>query len=186
MVIIVVLAVEFALQFRDDFIRHIFQLRLNQSPCGIPQFDQQAHTRCGGSTKGNLAHNGVLAVIEFAVTDTKAEIAHIGFGGDAGFDSTGFLQLDVLKVKFSVQVGHYLFQHIGKRLIGKRLAGQGRTIRTADGFQCAADHFGVFGKIAVEGKPILRLGGVQPACVLLQNAVTLLQENDVRHSLGSC
>ena len=92
--------------------------------------------------------------------------------------------LDVLKVKFSVQVGHSLFQHIGKRFIGKRFAGQGRTIRTADGFQCAADHFGVFGKIAVEGKPILRLGGVQPARVLLQNAVTLLQEDDVRHSLG--
>ena len=183
--VVVVLAVEFGLQLRDDFIRHIFQLGLNQFPCGIPQFDQQPHTRCGGSTKGNLAHNGVLAVIEFPVTDTEAEIAHIGFGGDAGFDSAGFLQLDVLKVKFSVQVGHYLFQHIGKRFIGKRFAGQGRAIRTADGFQCAADHFGVFGKIAVEGKSILRLGGVQPACVLLQNAVTLLQEDDVCHSLGS-
>ena len=185
MVIIVVLAVEFGLQLRDDFIRHIFQLSLNQFPCGVPQFDQQPHTRCGGSTKGNLAHNGVLAVIEFAVTDTKAEIAHIGFGGDAGIHSAGFLQLDVLKVKFSVQMGHGFLQHIGKGLIGKRFAGQGRTIRTADGFQCAADHFGVFGKIAVEGKPILRLGGVQPARVLLQNAVTLLQEDDVRHSLGS-
>ena len=78
-----------------------------------------------------------------------------------------------------MQVGHGLLQHIGKGLIGKRLAGQGRAIRTADGFQCAADHFGVFGKIAVEGKPVLRLGGVQPARVLLQNAVTLLQEDDV-------
>ena len=184
--VVVVLAVEFGLQFRDDLIRHIFQLGLDQFPRGVPQFDQQPHTRCGGGTKGNLAHNGVLAVIEFAVTDTKAEIAHIGFSGNAGFDSAGFLNLDVLKVKFSVQVGHCFFQHIGKRLVSKRLAGQGRTIRTADGFQCAADHFGVFGKIAVEGKPILGLGGVQPACVLLQNAVTLLQENDVRHSLGSC
>ena len=93
--------------------------------------------------------------------------------------------LDVLKVKFSVQVGHRLFQHIGKRFIGKRFAGQCRTIRTADSFQRTADHFGVFGKIAVEGKPVLCLGGVQPARVLLQNAVTLLQEDDVRHSLGS-
>ena len=183
--VVVVLAVEFGLQLRDDFIRHIFQLGLNQFPRGVPQFDQQPHTRCGGSTKGNLAHNGVLAVIEFAVSDTKAEISHIGFGGDAGFDSAGFLQLDVLKVKFSVQVGHCLFQYIGKGLIGKRLAGQGRTIRTADCFQCAADHFGMFGKIAVKGKSILGLGGVQPACVLFQNAVTLLQEDDVRHSLGS-
>ena len=183
--VVVILAVEFSLQLRDDFIRHIFQLGLDQLPCGVPQFDQQPHTRCGGGTKGNLAHNGVLAVIEFAVTDTKAEVAYIGFGGDAGFDSAGFLQLDVLKVKFSVQVGHGLLQHIGKGLIGKRLAGQGRTIRTADGFQCAADHFGVFGKIAVEGKPILGLGGVQPACVLLQNAVTLLQEDNIRHSFGS-
>ena len=183
--VVVVLAVEFGLQLRDDFIRHIFQLGLDQVPCGVPQFDQLPHTRRGGSTKGNLAHNGVLAVIEFSVTDTKAEIAHIGFGGDAGIHSAGFLQLDVLKVKFSVQVGHGLLQHIGKGLIGKRLAGQGRAIRTADGFQCAADHFGVFGKIAVEGKPVLRLGGVQPARVLLQNAVTLLQEDDVRHRLGS-
>ena len=100
--VVVILTVEFGLQLRDDFIRHIFQLGLNQFPCGVPQFDQQPHTRCGGGTKGNLAHNGVLAVIEFAVTDTEAEIAHIGFGGDAGFDSAGFLQLDVLKVKFSV------------------------------------------------------------------------------------
>ena len=183
--VVVVLTVEFGLQLRDDFIRHIFQLSLNQFPCGVPQFDQQPHTRCGGSTKGNLAHNGVLAVIEFAVTDTKAEIAHIGFGGDAGIHSAGFLQLNVLKVKFSVQMGHCLFQHIGKRFIGKCFAGQGRTIRTADGFQYTADHFGVFGKIAVEGKSVLGLGGVQPACVLLQNAVTLLQEDDVRHSLGS-
>ena len=183
--VVVVLAVEFGLQLCDDFIRHIFQLSLNQFPRGVPQFDQQPHTRCGGSTKGNLTHNGVLAVIEFAVTDTKAEVAYIGFGGDAGFDSAGFLQLDVLKVKFSVQVGHGFFQHIGKGLIGKRLAGQGRTIRTADGFQCAADHFGVFGKIAVEGKPVLCLGGVQPARVLFQNAVTLLQEDNIRHSLGS-
>ena len=60
LVIIVVLAVEFGLQLRDDFIRHIFQLGLNQLPCGVPQFDQQPHTRCGGGTKGNLAHNGVL------------------------------------------------------------------------------------------------------------------------------
>ena len=147
--VVVILAVEFSLQLRDDFIRHIFQLGLNQLPCGVPQFDQQPHTRCGGSTKGNLAHNGVLAVIEFPVTDTEAEIAYIGFGGDAGFDSAGFLLINVLKVKFSVQVGHRLFQHIGKGLIGKRFAGQGRTIRTADGFQCAADHFGVFGKIAI-------------------------------------
>ena len=183
--VVVILAVEFSLQLRDDFIRHIFQLGLDQLPCGVPQFDQQPHTRCGGGTKGNLAHNGVLAVIEFAVTDTKAEVAYIGFGGDAGFDSAGFLLINVLKVKFSVQVGHRLFQHIGKGLIGKRLAGQGRTIRTADGFQCAADHFGVFGKIAVEGKPVLCLGGVQPARVLFQNAVTLLQEDNIRHSLGS-
>ena len=82
-------------------------------------------------------------------------------------------------------MGHRLFQHIGKGLIGKRLAGQGRAIRTADGFQCAADHFGVFGKVTVEGKPVLCLGGVQPACVLLQNAVTLLQKDNIRHSLGS-
>ena len=183
--VIVILAVEFRLQPRDDFIRHIFQLGLNQFPRGIPQFNQQPHTRCGGGTKGNLAHNGILAVIEFAVTDTKAEVAYIGFGGDAGFDSAGFLLLDVLKVKFSVQVGHCLFQYIRKRFIVKRFAGQGRTIRTADGFQCAADHFGVFGKVAVEGKPILRLGGVQPARVLLQNAVTLLQEDNICHSLGS-
>ena len=184
--VVVILTVEFGLQLRDDFIRHIFQLGLDQFPCGIPQFDQQPHTRRGGSTKGNLAHNGVLAVIEFAVTDTKAEIAHIGFGRDAGFDRAGFLHLDVLKVKFSVQVGHCLLQHIGKGLIGKRFAGQGRTIRTADSFQRTADHFGAFGKIAVEGKPVLGLGGVQPARVLLQNAVTLLQEDDVCHSLGSC
>ena len=183
--VVVVLAVEFGLQLRDDFIRHIFQLGLNQFPRGVPQFDQLPHTRRRGGTKGNLAHNGVLAVIEFAVTDTKTEIAHIRFGGDTGIHSAGFLQLNVLKVKFSVQMRHGLLQHIGKGLIGKRFAGQGRTIRTADGFQCAADHFGVFGKIAVEGKPILRLGGVQPARVLLQNAVTLLQEDDVRHSLGS-
>ena len=115
-VVVVVLAVEFGLQLRDDFIRHIFQLGLNQLPCGVPQFDQQPHTRCGGGTKGNLAHNGVLAVIEFAVTDTKAEVAYIGFGGDAGFDSAGFLLINVLKVKFSVQVGHRLFQHIGRGL----------------------------------------------------------------------
>ena len=148
-VVVVILAVEFGLQLRDDFIRHIFQLGLNQFPCCIPQFDQQPHTRCGGSAKGNLAHNGVLAVIEFAVTDTKAEIAYIGFGRYAGFDSAGFLQLDILEVKFSVQVGHGLFQHIGKGLIGKRLAGYGRAIRTADGFQRTADHFGVLGKIAI-------------------------------------
>ena len=147
--VVVVLAVEFGLQLRDDLIRHILQLGLNQLPRGVPQFNQQPHTRRGGSAKGNLAHNGVLAVVEFSVTDTKAEIAHIGFGRDAGFDSAGFLQLDVLKVKFSVQVGHCLLQHIGKGLIGKRFAGQGRTIRTADGLQCAADHFGVFGKIAI-------------------------------------
>ena len=183
--VVVILAVEFSLQLRDDFIRHIFQLGLDQLPCGVPQFDQQPHTRCGGGTKGNLAHNGVLAVVEFAVTDTKAEIAHIGFSGDAGIHSVGFLQFDVLKVKFSVQVGHRLFQHIGKWLIGKRLAGQGRTIRTADGFQRAADHFGVLGKIAVEGKSVLRLGGVQPACVLFQNAVPFLQEDNICHSLGS-
>lgn len=134
MVIIVVLAVEFGLQLCDDFIRHIFQLGLDQFPRGVPQFDQQTHTRRRGSTKGNLAHNGILAVVEFSVADTKAEIAHIGFGGDAGFDSAGFLLLDVLKVKFSVQVGHSLFQHIGKRFIGKRFAGQCRTIRTADSF----------------------------------------------------
>ena len=102
--IIVVPAVEFDLQFRDNFIRHIFQLGLDQFPRGVPQFDQQTHTRCGGGTKGNLAHNGVLAVVEFSVTDTKAEIAHIGFSGNAGFDSAGFLHLDVLKVKFSVQM----------------------------------------------------------------------------------
>ena len=183
--VVVILAVEFSLQLRDDFIRHIFQLGLNQFPCGIPQFDQQPHTRRGGSTKGNLAHNGVFAVIEFAVTDTKAEVAHIGFGGNACICHAGFLLLDVLKVKFGVQMGHRLFQHIGKGLIGKRLAGQGRAIRTADGFQCAADHFGVFGKVTVEGKPVLCLGGVQPACVLLQNAVTLLQKDNIRHSLGS-
>ena len=185
-VVVVVLAVEFGLQLCDDFIRHIFQLGLDQFPRGVPQFDQQTHTRRRGSTKGNLAHNGVLAVVKFAVTDTKAEIAHIGFGRYAGFDSAGFLQLDVLKVKFTVQMGHGFLQHIVKGLIGKRFAGQGLAIRTADGFQCAADHFGVFGKIAVEGKSILRLGGVQPACVLLQNAVTLLQEDNIRHSLGSC
>ena len=132
--IVVVLPVEFCLQLRNDFIRHIFQLSLNQFPRGVPQFDQQPHTRRRGGTKGNLAHNGVLAVVEFSVTDTKAKIANIGFGWNAGFDSTGFLHLDVLKVKFSVQVGHCLFQHIRKRCIGKRFAGQGRTIRTADGF----------------------------------------------------
>ena len=68
--------IQLCLRCLDILVREVIQLLVDQLVDDLPQFHHASHTAFGVVGQFNLCHDGVLAVVDFTIHHSIAEILH--------------------------------------------------------------------------------------------------------------
>ena len=156
----------------------------------MPQLHHPGHTAFGGVGKLHLCHNRIFTVIHFTVNHGVGEVLHIRVSRENVSLIFCIRNIWCFDLNFRVQSLNML-DNFGK-LVCQHCTLNGAhgafltAILGAFGGQFAQHHLRVVYKIAVDGKAIFRFAELYPVRLMVDGAVTFLQEDNVADDLCSC
>jgi len=168
-------------------IRVILQLLLNQLIDDLPQLHHAGDTPLGSVGKFHLRHHGVFPVEHLTVHHRVGEVFHIRVSRENMLLVFGirniwcfYLNLGVLPLNML----HRFCKLVGKAGALKGCNGQFLpSVLGAFGGEYTQNHLRVVYEILVDGKTIFGLAKLHPVRLVVDGAVTLLQENNVADNI---
>ena len=184
----VISCVQLCLGCLNVLIRVIVQLLLNQLVDDLPQFHHAGDTGFGIIGQLHLRHNRIFSVVHLTVHHGIGEILYIRVSGERLALDFCIRNIWCFHLDFNILALNMLYR-FGK-LVGQHCALNGRngqivSVWGAFGGQLAQHHLRVVHKILVDSKAILGLAKLHPVRLMVDGAVTLLQEDNIRNHFGA-
>ena len=171
----------------DVLVRVIVQLLFDQLVDDLPQFHHAGDAPLGGVRQLHLRHHGIFPVEHFAVHHRVGEVFHVRVSRENVLLVFDIRNIWCFYLNFGVLPLNMLYRFC--KLVGKagaldRCNGQFlSSVLGAFGGQLAQNHFRVIYKILVDGKAIFGLAKLHPVRLVVDGAVTLLQEDNVADNI---
>ena len=179
----IVFDIQTLLQNLDVSVVLVFKLGFDQSSCGFPKPDHPLDAVLPRYRGFHGCHDAVLSVIDLTAHKRVREVFDTGIGNQSAviLPVLGFFPLNFGDL--GVQIGNRRLQKFYKVFPIEWAAGGFGTVLSASHLDLSKHHFGVIEEILVDGDPVLGLSKVYPIGFCLDDAVTLLQKENVRHHL---
>ncbi len=159
----------------DSLVRISLQLVLYEPSRAVTQLNHAPYTVTGSDGHFDFVHARILAIVYLPVDERKAEITHIGVGGNG----LCFILLKLIPVVFgdlSMNVFDGSPQLVGQICVLERLSGGFAPVAVHHVIirHRSQHHVGVRREVAVDGYPVFGLGKMHPIQVCLNGAVAFL------------
>jgi len=156
----------------------------------LPQLHHPGHTAFGGVGQLHLCHDGIFPIIHLTINHRVREILHIWVSRENvplifSIRNIWCFDLDFRELPLNMLDGFCKLVHQHCALDGTHSAFL-PAILGAFGSQFTQHHLWMVYKIAVDGKAIFRFAKLHPVRLMVDRAVTFLEENNVADDFCSC
>ena len=162
----------------------IIRLQFYQPSDRISDTDHSLNAVLCGCRYINGSHTAVLTEIDFIVQNRVGKVSDCRIGRDGIIFFVQFV-LDLICRKLTVNVGNGFVKLLGKVCTLKGFAGGFGTETPRHHFHLSEYHFGMLNKVPVHQDTFFIRAELYPIRLYIHNAVTLLQNKNVRNDLRS-
>ena len=180
---LIILFIEFRLEFFDLALGVILKLRFDQSLHRVSDTDHTLDTVLTRYRSLHGVHHAVLSVVNLSVYNRKGKVLHGRVCGN-GFILCSLCQFVKLYLAdLCVDIADCFCQKLSEIFVLIRLAGGFGSIGTGTHHYLTEHHIGVVDKVLVHLDSVFIGSKVYPILVSLDNSISLLEEDNIRHDL---